>query len=48
MSKQKGNQLGLTKEQAEVYENECLGECSICMLDGDCEIQDKLKGLDNG
>ena len=42
MNEQKHKQLGLTKEQTKTYER-CLGQCTTCMLDGDCEIQDKIK-----
>jgi len=43
MSKQKRKQLGLTEKQAETYE-QCLGQCSGCLLHGECEIQKKIKG----
>ena len=42
MGEQKRKQLGLTKEQTKTYE-QCLGQCTTCMLNGDCGIQDKIK-----
>ncbi len=43
MGKQKQNQLKLTDAERETYE-QCLGQCTICMVDGVCELQKKIKG----
>lgn len=47
MSNQKRKQLKLTKKQAEQYQ-QCLAQCTKCLLNGECEIQRKVKGIDNG
>lgn len=44
MGEQKRKMLKLTAEEKRIYEQECLGQCTTCMLDGACELQDKLRG----
>ena len=33
----------LTAEERVQYER-CLGQCTCCILSGECELQEKLKG----
>ena len=50
MSKKDKNhykQRGLTKREIEIY-NQCLAQCTTCLLDGACELQDKIKKRNNG
>ena len=37
------NMMKLTKQEREQYEK-CLGQCTTCLLDGECKLQEKLKG----
>lgn len=36
-------QLGLTKLETKTY-LVCRGQCTNCMLNGDCELKHKIKG----
>jgi len=33
----------LTEQEKETY-NQCLGQCSTCMFNGFCKLQEKIKG----
>lgn len=46
MTDEKCKMLKLTAQERRVYEQECLGQCTTCMLDGACELQNKLKKED--
>lgn len=35
-------EMQLTKQEQETYDK-CLGQCHQCLLDGECELQNKLK-----
>ena len=35
--------MRLTKQEREIY-GQCLGQCRICMLEGGCDLEQKLKG----
>ena len=47
MSKARQKILKLTKQETETY-NQCLAQCTTCLLDGACELQDKIKGPNDG
>ena len=46
MSKARQKILKLTKQETKTYST-CLGQCTTCLLDGACELQDKIKGQNN-
>ena len=43
MTDDKAKRLKLTKAERQLYELQCLGQCTTCYLDGCCSLQDKLK-----
>ena len=43
MSKTRQKMQKLTDKEQEQYDR-CLGQCTTCLLDGACELQDKIKG----
>ena len=47
MSKARQKILKLTKQETKTYST-CLGQCTTCLLDGACELQDKIKGVQIG